>query len=163
MNARDASLTTGSTPAKTIRLAAMNLLARREHSFHELLQKLASKFSDTSQFPLDLIETELQRLADEFLQSDERFVEAFVRSKKNAGKGPLHIQQSLKQKGVASQLIDAELTMVHHDWFAQAESVYLKKFRDFPILSPQEKAKRIRFMQSRGFMNQHYLSLLDVN
>lgn len=163
MNTCDTSFATASTPAKTVRLAAMHLLARREHSFHELLQKLTSKFSDTSQFPLVLIETELQRLADEHLQSDERFVEAFVRSKKNTGKGPLHIQQSLKQKGVATQLIDAELAMAHHDWFAQAESVYDKKFRDIPILSPQEKAKRIRFMQSRGFMSQHYLSLLDVN
>ncbi len=49
----------------------MDLLARREHSRLELYQKLKQK-----KFEPNIINTELDKLSDEGLQSDERFAEA---------------------------------------------------------------------------------------
>ena len=49
-------------PEIAIRRAAMDLLARREHSFKELTQKLSSRFPDED------IQSPLERLRDENLQ-----------------------------------------------------------------------------------------------
>ena len=61
----------------------MDFLARREHSRLELYQKLKQR-----QFEPDVINSELNKLLDEGLQSDERFAEAFLRSRIDKGKGP---------------------------------------------------------------------------
>jgi len=46
----------------------MDFLARREHSFYELQQKLAKKFPDA---PTERIDQVLETLKGENLQSDE--------------------------------------------------------------------------------------------
>ena len=63
-----------------LRVAAMNALGRREHSSHELKQKLQQRFKEAS---LDEIDQVLGRLQSQNLQSDERFTEMFVRSRIN--------------------------------------------------------------------------------
>ena len=148
-------------PAKDVRLAAMNLLARREHSFQELLTKLSQKFLKSEYHPIVLIEEQLQRLQDESLQSDERFTEAFINSKKNSGKGPLAIRQQLQQKGLSPALIEMGLQAIEEEWFALAENAYEKKYSGKPIVDQKEKAKRMRFMQGRGFLSHHYIGLFD--
>ena len=58
------------------RYSAMNLLARREHSYVELERKLKQRgFADS------VIEQALQRLQEQGLQSDQRFVESFIRAR----------------------------------------------------------------------------------
>jgi len=76
------------------RKKAMDLLARREHARGELERKLAA-----AGFDADIAADVLQRLADEGLQSDRRFVESFVQSRINQGKGPLRIHADLGQRG----------------------------------------------------------------
>ena len=53
---------------KTVRLKAMDYLARREHSRRELALKLARKFPDS-----DELDRVLDTLAADGLQSDRRF------------------------------------------------------------------------------------------
>ena len=149
-------------PQRDIRLAAMNLLARREHSFHELLTKLNKKFSKSEHHPEALVVEQIQRLSDEGLQSDERFVEAFINSKINAGKGPLVIQQLLKQKGLGNDLIALALEAVEHQWFDLAEELYQRKYYNKPLTDYKEKARRMRFMLSRGFHSKHFEHLIDI-
>jgi regulatory protein len=149
-------------PARDVRLSAMNFLARREHSFHELLTKLNKKFLTSEYHSIALIEEQLQRLRRENLQSDERFTEAFINSKKNSGKGPLLIRQQLQQKGLSEALIEQGLETIADEWILIAESVYQKKFSTRKIADQKEKAKRIRFMQSRGFLSHHYMGLLAL-
>ena len=84
---------------------ALDFLARREHSEHELRQKLKSRDHDS-----DAVDAVLQQLKDERLQSDERFTESYVNHRFNAGSGPLKIRHELRQRGMllgnASQLVD---------------------------------------------------------
>jgi len=78
--------------------------------------------------------------------SDERYAE--VRSNWMARKyGAAKIRQDLKAKGVAEELAarvstDGELE--------RARAILARKYRDAAV-SREEKARRMRFLQSRGF------------
>lgn len=149
-----------------IRLAAMNLLARREHSLHELRHKLRRRFPDQQ-----LLELELQKLADENLQSDDRFTESFVRQRSGRGYGPVRIRQELREKGVSDSALTMAFEQTEVDWYAVAEMVYTKKFgREKPLIGFEsgmagegikEKSRRARFMQYRGFSPEHYRHLFE--
>ena len=78
----------------------MDFLSRREHSKKELFNKLFKRVND-----LELLNQEIDRLANEGLQSDERFSEAYIRSKTQAGYGPIKIKMELTQKGISMNLI----------------------------------------------------------
>ncbi len=153
-----------SVKAVDIRRAAVDLLARREHSYKELQQKLLRRFSPrssprntqqqdnfSSEQLADMIDEQLQQLVEEKLQSDERYVESFTNGKKNSGKGPIRIRQELRQRGISDYLVDKVLDDNHEDWFELATSVYTKKFGLAPAEGAKEKARRIRFMQYRGY------------
>lgn len=168
---------TGITP-NDIRRAAMDLLARREHTQKELSDKLQLRFSrrshaarpahfhprspdferqcdapptvDTEQLHL-MIERELVRLAEENLQSDERFVESYINGKKSKGHGPLRIRREFSQKGVAQHLVDQYLDERDEQWLELAGVVYRKKFGEERPRDYREKARCLRFMQQRGF------------
>jgi len=138
-----------------VRLAAMNLLARREQSRRELEQKLVRRFGKP-----ELVDRVLQDLADEGLQSDRRFAESFLRQRIARGQGPLRIRQEVRQRGIDDAEINAALVSEAPDWFALAERVYRHKFGDTPPADIKEKARRCRFMQYRGFTSEHFQHLL---
>jgi regulatory protein len=143
-----------SNPAD-IRLAAMNFLARREHSLGELRKKLRRRFSDEQQ-----LETQLQKLVDEKLQSDERFAESFARMRAGRGYGPARVRQDMREKGVSDTDIARAFEAAELDWDALASQVLHKKFGAKGPADLKEKAKRIRFMQYRGFAADHYQRLI---
>lgn len=139
-------------PEITIRRAAMDLLARREYAFEELFGKLRSKYPDID--PDLYIRPALSRLKEENLQSDERFVEAFVRYKATRGSGPLKIRAELNQKGVEASVISDQLYNGIHNWRELAGQALMKKFA---ILSPdnaREYQRYYRFLAQRGFENE---------
>lgn len=140
---------------RDIRRAAMDLLARREHTRRELTEKLLKRFPHT-----DIVDEQLNRLSTEGLLSDERFVESFVNYRSGSGKGPLRIVQELKQKGVDQALIDVYVDMKDACWLDQAKRVLVKKFGDTAANSPAEKAKRARFLQYRGFTSEQVFRLI---
>ena len=194
--------------ALDIRRAAMDLLARREHSFQELHDKLFRKFTtkyysfkpsgegglfdgmscsaegsdgisrdknDLAVLADDSPETEQQQrenlhqlldqqieiLAAENLQSDERYVESFINGHKAKGQGPLRIRRELEQKSVADHLICEFLKERDELWFDVARETYKKKFGENPIADFQDKAKRLRFLQYRGFSYDLIEALLE--
>lgn len=128
------------------RRKAMDLLARREHARVELERKLTA-----TGFAADTVVDVLQRLADEGLQSDRRFVEAFVQSRINQGKGPLRIHADLGQRGIATGLIDEVLEETGEDWYAVAREARVKKFGRSQPVEFRDKARQMRFLQYRGF------------
>lgn len=142
---------------KDIRLAAMDLLARREHSRLELRQKLLKRFSGES----EQIEIEIDQLTMEGLQSDARLAEAFIRARTNRGQGPSKIRMELKGKGVSSDDISLAFEEAEIDWFALANDVAYKKFGDLSEhdVDVHMKAKVSRFLQQRGFSYDHISSL----
>ena len=95
------------------------------------------------------------------MQSEERFIESYIRAKKSQGKGPKFIKQELRTKGVSEYLIASYIYEQDEDWLALAEDVYTKKFDETPIDDSKEKARRIRFMVSRGFTAESVFRLLS--
>jgi len=134
----------------TIRFSAMNLLALREHSAKELKEKLGRKFECTA-----LIEEAIASLTEQSLQSDERFAQAFVAMRQRQGKGPLIIKMELREKGVTSELIARFVDDSDTLWFELARDVWSKKFRSTLPVDSRERAKQMRFLQSRGFSSRH--------
>jgi regulatory protein len=135
-----------SDDATEARKKAMDLLARREHARGELERKLAA-----AGFDADIAADVLQRLAEEGLQSDRRFVEAFVQSRINQGKGPIRIHADLGQRGIAAGLIDEVLAEAGEDWCALARAIRKKKFGLSQPVEFRDRARQMRFLQYRGF------------
>ena len=135
--------------ANEVRLAAMNLLARREHSQQELQRKLVNKGFDS-----DEIKTDLTRLAAEGLLSDERFTEAFINSRLRLGSGPVKIAMELQQRGVAESLVKDYLDERDPKWSQRAMEVREKKFGQSRPDDFKERARQMRFLQYRGFTMQ---------
>ena len=131
------------------RNAAMNLLARREHSLAELTRKLGRRFESVE---LDIA---LQKLADENLQSDQRFAQTFTRERLLRGIGPLRIESELRQRGVERRYIDGAIALVPTEegvtWRDVAKGVLQRKFGDDRPASLAEKSRRLRFLGYRGF------------
>ncbi|MDM1707129.1 regulatory protein RecX [Thiopseudomonas alkaliphila] len=137
------------------RFAAMNLLARREHSAAELGQKLRQR-----EFTQAVIQAVIERLQAQGLQSDERFVESFIRGRAYSGKGPLRLREELQHKGISQELIAEGLANFDGDWSAVLEQVWQKKFGQLPQ-NQQEKAKQLRFLAYRGFAAAAIFSLFE--
>lgn len=138
-----------------VRVAAMDLLARREHSQRELRTKLERRF------PPEQVDETLQTLAAEGLQSDSRFAEAFVRQRSQRGYGPLRIRQELRQRGISDELAAAAMDVVEVDWFATLAYVLERKYGGIPAADLKEKARRTRFLLYRGFSGDQIRELLD--
>ena len=138
-----------------VRRAAMDLLARREHSRHELEQKLARRFPQA-----DIVNAQLDQLAEENLQSDARYAESFVRQRFDRGHGPLRIRQEMRQRGISERDAEHALNSEDYDWRANAERVWNRKFGLGPADDIRESARRSRFMQYRGFSVEHFRSLI---
>ena len=89
-------------------------------------------------------------MADEGLQKDGRYADAYIRSRAERGYGPRRIAQELKARGVAADLVRAALQATEVDWDALARDVRRKKFRGLPS-DAQARAKQMRFLEYRGF------------
>ena len=167
--------------ASDVRRAAMDLLARREHSTKELKEKILKRFLKYQSIePADIHSTSIQpegidvlvmeqieRLRDEGLQSDARMAEAYIRARSNRGHGPQKIAMELRGKGVCEFLVAKTLAESGIDWASKIRSVALKKYGDeSPDMSldmtqyQKWKAKRNRFLLQRGF-SYELISVLD--
>jgi regulatory protein len=151
------SSTSDRSTSISIRRAAMNLLARREHSFQELISKLQQRFSEHP----DLLMQELHNLTEEGLQSDLRMVEAFVRSRINKGQGPVKISAELRTRGISDTRIEQGILNAEVDWFELIEQVATRKFGDSRATDLREKGRRARFLQQRGFSFEQISKVLD--
>ncbi len=140
-----------------IRRAAMDLLARREHTLHELRVKLRRRFDDPAR-----LDAALRRLATENLQSDARFAEHYVVQRADRGYGPLRIRQELRERGVADEAIALAFAAAAPDWYSLASRVLRKKFGPLPPADAREQARRSRFMHYRGFETDDYHACLDI-
>ncbi len=133
-------------PERSIRNTALDLLSRREHTRLELSRKLkAKKFSSSE------IDELLSLLKSEGLQSDARYTESYVYLRRQRGFGPMKIKLELQERGVSTHLIDTHVDADSQAWLNTARREYVKKFGDQTAESLKEKAKRVRFLQSRGF------------
>ena len=133
-------------PERDAYYVAVDLLSRREHSRVELENKLSKKG-----FPDEQIAQAFEQLWEHGLQSDQRYLEDFVRSRLLKGSGPLKISHELRTRGIDESVLDSYLRTQNIDWLEVATATYQKKYRNNTEMDARERAKRVRFMQSKGF------------
>jgi regulatory protein len=138
------------TPGE-LRARALRLLARREHSRAELGRKLAPRAAspEALQSLLDSLEQK-QQLSNARFASER----ARVLSRKF---GAARIRLDLKSKGVGEEIIDS----VALDGEAErAAAILARKYRS-SATTREERARRMRFLQSRGFSHDTIRKLLS--
>ncbi len=127
-----------------LRVRAMRSLARREYSRAELYARLLPHAT-----PEDNLNAVLDELAARGWLSDARAAEQMVRTRRSRF-GAQRIAHELKQKGISDELISAALPQLKQGELEAAREVWQKKFASHPK-DQKEKAKQMRFLQSRGF------------
>jgi regulatory protein len=140
---------------KDIRRAALNLLARREHSALELSRKLQRKLFS----PAD-IGSVLAALQQEGLLNETRFIENFIHYKRARGYGPLHIRASLLERGIAQNLIEHQLKITDNAWLDEMRKAWQKRFKNRLPQDFKSRAQQMRFLHYRGFTPEQINQLL---
>ncbi len=126
--------------------AALGLLARREHSAHELRRKLLDKGHPSAE--VDAVISDLVR---DKLLSDERFTEMYLHARISKGYGPLYIEDALRERGVSKALIAQFVDSNDVAWRKRATEVHHKRFGRTPPANFAECARQSRFLAARGF------------
>ncbi len=132
-----------------LRRRAMDFLARREHSRHELAGKLRQRFPEENP---ELIDSVLEKLAAENLQSDRRFAEEYLRMRMRRGFGWLYIRAQLQSRGVADSIV-SDLARPDEEWLNLADDLVASRLCDQENFSPGSRNHQriFRFLQGRGF------------
>jgi regulatory protein len=128
----------------SLKTRALAHLARREHSRLELEKKLAPHAPNPE---------ELAQLLDDLEQcgalSSARMVEQVIHMRKSRF-GSQRIVRELREKGIAENLIAAQLPNIKEAEQRSAYEVWRKKFGAMPA-NARELGRQMRFMRSRGF------------
>ncbi|MCB1686655.1 MAG: regulatory protein RecX [Pseudomonadales bacterium] len=135
--------------------SAVRYLARREHSRAELAQKLRRKGIDRT-----LIDRVLAYVGEHDLQSDSRFIETYVRSRRERGYGPVRIRQELGSRGIAESDLEDTLTESAEFWMDIARRVLARKFH-VPPETREAWNTQARFLAQRGFPSDLIYRVLD--
>jgi regulatory protein len=116
-------------------------LVRREHSRDELARKLSRHAASQ-----EILEGTLDWLESTNKLSNQRFAEARAHSMARKY-GAAKIRQDLKSKGLSDELV--ERVSAAGD-LQRAKEILARKYRE-PATTREERARRSRFLQSRGF------------
>jgi regulatory protein len=128
------------TPGE-LKARALRYLARREHSRAELARKLAPRAASP-----EALEHLLDALVARKQLSDERYAE--LRAHQLARKyGAARIRLDLKAKGIAPE---AAARAAAGGELERAAAILQRKYRS-PAATREERARRMRFLQGRGF------------
>jgi regulatory protein len=137
-----------------VRAGALALLGRREYASAELAAALGRKGYASA-----IVSEVVAELVGERLLDDARYAEGLVRQLVHRGQGPSRIRQELTQAGIPADRIAAVLDG-EVDWHALAREVRSRKFGAAVPRGWPERAKQMRFLQYRGFSNDHIGSCL---
>lgn len=133
-------------------MRAMQYLARREYSRAELRGKLLRYAQPDEEFDSAAAE-DIDALLDDLTRrgwlSDERATVQWVHAKRGRY-GTQRITRDLRQKGISEDLIAEALPELKESELATACEVWRRKF-GVPPQDAKEKARQMRFLQSRGF------------
>lgn len=137
--------------ALELKARALRHLARREHSRAELARKLTPRAESR-----EALEALLDALEAKRHLSNERYAEA--RAHQLARKyGAARIRADLKAKGVADDIVER---MGAGGELERARAILARKYRS-PATTSAERARRMRFLQSRGFAHDTIRAVLS--
>ena len=140
----------------SLRARALRALARRELSRAELKAKLMPHLAET-----DDLEALLDNLQKRGWLSDARAAEQIVQIR-SARFGTQRIAHELRQKGISEELINASIPKMKEGELEAARAVWQRKFAS-PPQDQKEKAKQVRFLQSRGFSMEVIFKVMKIS
>jgi regulatory protein len=123
---------------------ALRLLSQREHSRTELERKLTQH----EEVPGELAKALDELQARDFI-NDGRAVDSVV-NRRSGKLGSARIKQELAAKGLSGEAVAQAMESLKDTELSRAQEVWRKKFGS-PPQDPQEKAKQLRFLITRGF------------
>ncbi|PSU32598.1 recombination regulator RecX [Photobacterium lutimaris] len=144
-------------PAQSATRLAVRYLSRRDHAEKELQQKLLARGYEQAD-----VDEAVALCQDYNWLDDARFAERLLGNGIAKGWGLLRIRQEMEHKGVHEAIVCQLFEHDEFDWYEHAREVALKKFGETPMETEKEKARRLRFMQSRGFDFEQIKYALDV-
>ena len=130
-------------------LAAVGLLARRDYASADLAARLCERGYEAG-----VVATLVADLQERRVLDDARYAGHYVSYHAGRGQGPARIRRDLDTLGVAAPLIDEALA-AGPDWAALARDVRRRRFGAEPPAEWAEKGRQARFLQYRGFSNDH--------
>ena len=130
--------------------------------FRKVGQKSREAIEPDMDSPEDMAINALERVAEDIdafreadIQSDERFAQSRARALYLKGKGPRVIKLDLQQYGVDEGYVREAFEEIEADWFESAKTVKVKKFGAFFETDFTLRQKQKRFLQYRGFYQEH--------
>jgi regulatory protein len=133
-----------------LKARALRHLVRREHSRAELARKLAVHAASRED-----LEALLDALVAKKQLSDERYAEERARALSRKY-GAARIRHDLKAKGIPDGIVDA---VSSEGELERARAILERKYR-VPAATREERAKRARFLQGRGFSSDVVMRLV---
>ena len=145
-------------PVQSAKQSAVRYLSRRDHAEQELRQKLLARGYGQAE-----ADEALAFCQDYNWLDDARFAERLRSNGIAKGWGPLRIRQEMAFKGIHDAIVRQQFADDEFDWYQHARQVAVRKYGDSPMETAKEKARRLRFMQSRGFDLEQIKYALDVD
>jgi len=133
-----------------LKARALRHLVRRDHSRAELARKLAAHAASRED-----LEALLDSLVAKKQLSDERYAEERARALSRKY-GAAKIRHDLRAKGISDGIVDA---VSSEGELERARAILERKYR-VPATTREERAKRARFLQGRGFSSDVVLRLV---
>ena len=135
----------------------MNALSRREHSEKEIYLKFVNLVNSK-----DTLLEEILKLKKEGLISNQRYAEAYIRSRFHSGFGPIRIKYELEKKGVIEAIIKTAFQETDLDWDDKLKSEFKKKYESNVMKSSNDN-KISKFFLYRGFDLEKISKLIKNN
>jgi regulatory protein len=150
---RSGSRSTGDPPrrpARSLKAQAIACLARRDYSRAELRERLLSRCDPNSR---DAAAAEVDALLDELVAvgylSEPRYAHAVV-MRKAGSYSRRAIAETLKAQGLPAEVVTEALAHAPDDDTEAMIALWRRRF-GHPPGDERDKARQVRFLQSRGF------------
>lgn len=142
-------------PPISLKARALKYLSSREHSRLELARKLNPYAQEG-----DDVEALLNWLEQSRFLSTERFSESLVH-RRAARYGNNRILSELQSHGIEGEALSELKSGLAEDEGLRAAQVLRRKFSEPPV-DAESRAKRMRFLQQRGFSHRSIRTALDT-
>jgi regulatory protein len=130
------------------------LLSRRDFCVRELHDQLLAQG-----YEAPVVQQVVAELHERGFVNDERYAQQYVALHAERGHGPLRIGRELNTLGIEPALVEAALA-AGEDWARRARELRIRRFGlEVPTDWPG-KARQARFLQYRGFSNDHIRAAL---
>jgi regulatory protein len=136
---------------------AVALLARRDYSTHDLKKKLEER--GYNEHAREVVVDDLESWGK---VNNERYSQNMVAFRARRGHGPARIRNVLQKSGLDRAAIDVAVKGEEApDFLALARTTRSRKFGPDLPADRKERARQARFLQYRGFSNDHIRAVLE--